>query len=291
MTTRRIRQSLTILGTLLIGLAVPGTPALAAPGRSAQRAPLYYVALGTSLSVGFQPDASGQGQRTDEGYPDQLYGSLLATAPTLQLVKLGCPAETSVTMIAGGICAYAHGAQLDEAVAFLHAHRRFLALVTIDIGANDIEVCGSLTGIDQACVARAFADVAQNLPRILGALRAAAGPDVPIVAMNYYNPFVAAWLTGPAGQQLATESAVGLALFNALLAGLYGFASVPVADVAGAFHSADFSPDPDFPALPRNVVTVCAWTWMCVAPPVGPNIHANAAGYEAIAGAFLAVLP
>jgi hypothetical protein len=47
------------------------------------------------------------------------------------------------------------------------------------------------------------------------------------------------------------------------------------------------------PALgvPLNVLLVCRWTWMCVPPPVGPNIHANADGYAVIAGAFLAVLP
>ena len=40
------------------------------------------------------------------------------------------------------------------------------------------------------------------------------------------------------------------------------------------------------PALPLNVSLICAWTWMCAPPPVGPNIHPNAAGYWVIAGTF-----
>jgi hypothetical protein len=29
------------------------------------------------------------------------------------------------------------------------------------------------------------------------------------------------------------------------------------------------------------------YTWMCAAPPVGPNIHANQLGYGVIANTFL----
>ncbi len=37
---------------------------------------------------------------------------------------------------------------------------------------------------------------------------------------------------------------------------------------------------------PVNVVKICMWTWVCTPPPLGPDNHANAAGYGAIAGAF-----
>jgi len=74
-------------------------PALAAP-ESAQ----YYVSLGTSLAVGIQPAENGVNQRTDEGYADQLFRLLRLTRPRLQLVKLGCPGETSATLMDGGLC-------------------------------------------------------------------------------------------------------------------------------------------------------------------------------------------
>jgi hypothetical protein len=109
--------------------------------------------------------------------------------------------------------------------------------------------------------------------------------------MNYYDPFVVAWLLGPDGQQLAEAASVRLAMFNAMLGGLYAGFSVPVADVAVAFQAGNFTPVPEAGGLPLNVLLACRWTWMCVPPPVGPNIHANAEGYAVIAEAFLAVLP
>jgi hypothetical protein len=38
------------------------------------------------------------------------------------------------------------------------------------------------------------------------------------------------------------------------------------------------------------VARVCQWTWMCVPPPMGPNIHARPEGYRVMAGAFLVAL-
>ena len=42
--------------------------------------------------------------------------------------------------------------------------------------------------------------------------------------------------------------------------------------------------------VPLNVATICQYTYMCDPAPVGPNIHANPAGYEAIALSFASVL-
>src|SRR5580693_1221945 len=83
----------------------------------------YYLALGDSLSQGVQPDASGASVETNEGYPDQLYAMLHRTRPSLRLVRLGCPGETTVTMLHGGICRYRGGSQQAAAEAFLRAHR------------------------------------------------------------------------------------------------------------------------------------------------------------------------
>jgi hypothetical protein len=44
---------------------------------------------------------------------------------------------------------------------------------------------------------------------------------------------------------------------------------------------------PGLGTLPRNVADICQWTWECSAPPRGPNVHANQAGYQVIAQAFL----
>jgi len=261
---------------LLVVLVSPGLAASASPS------PIY-LSLGTSLSVGVQPDEDGKNQLTDEGYADQLHQLLRLRSPRLQLVKLGCPGETSTSMISGegSLCTYPKGSQLAQALVFLRANRGAVSLVTIDMGANDLLICTAGGVIDEDCLPQAFATVQANLSTIVAALRAAA-PRVPIVAMNYYNPLVAFWLQGDAGQVLAQQSAFLAAQFNDLLEAVYRFFHVPVADVARAFHADDFRLVPGI-GLPVNVVLICQWTWMCAPPPQGPNIHANQTGYLVIA--------
>ena len=279
------RSALLRSGLALGFLVFLASPALAAPER-------IYLSLGTSLSVGIQPDENGNNQLTNEGYADQLHQILRIKNRNLQLVKLGCPGETSSTMISGGIpfCPYPLGSQLNQAVAFLKANHRAVSLVTIDIGANDLLDCVVDGVVDVLCVGMGFANVGANLPYILTQLRAAA-PGVPIVAMNYYNPLVASWLQGPAGQAQAVQSAFLLGQFNDLLESIYGdpHFKVPVADVARAFRADDFNIVPVI-GLPVNVLLVCQWTWMCAPPPVGPNVHANRNGYLVIALTFAATL-
>ncbi len=259
----------------------------------------YYVSLGTSLSVGIQPDASGANQLTDDGYADQLFDSIEPDTRELQLLKLGCPGETTTTMMDGGICAYSEGSQLAAAVAFLNAEKDKVELITIDMGANDLLEAGCLVGtaIDFVCINDVSMQISIDLPVILSALRAAADPGTPIVAMNYYNPFLAFWLLGIDGQVLAMESASAVSILNNDMGLTYAQFGIPVADVASAFQSDDFvtivpSPLPppnDF--IPLNVATICLLTYMCKPDPVGPNIHANRNGYGVIARTFAAILP
>ena len=91
-------------------VVVAATAIMACPGCAARTFPVaYYLALGDSLSRGVQPDAAGASVETGQGYADQLYAALLPAHPGLRLVKLGCPRETSRTMIDGGICRYPGG--------------------------------------------------------------------------------------------------------------------------------------------------------------------------------------
>jgi len=242
----------------------------------------YYLALGDSLAIGLQPSATGD-VPTNQGYADDLYAVLRTRLSGLRLAKLGCGGETTATMIHGGICSYAGGSQLAAAVSFLETHH--VRLITLDIGANDIDHCISVTGIDTICVATALASTGTNLPQILTELRTAAGPETPIVAMNYYDPFLALWTLGPAGQMLAKASVQVADHFNSLLQTVYQAFSVPVANVSRAYRINDFTPVP-FLNLPVNVFLTLSWTWAGAAPPLGPDIHPNAVGYAVIAGAF-----
>ncbi len=266
----------------------------------------YYVSLGTSLSVGIQPDSVGLPGLTNQGYADQLFAIIkpsfdAAGPPTreLQLVKLGCPGETLDKMINGGICPYIEGSQLDAAVAFLNANSGMVELVTIDMGGNDFRDGGCIgaTAVDFNCINTVSMQISTDLAAVLTALRNAAGPGTSIVGMNYYNPYLSSWLTDIAGQTLATQSASAVSIFNIDLGLTYATAQMPVADVAAAFESDDFTlvpsslPPPNDFEVPLNVANICLLTYMCDPPPVGPDIHAKTSGYGLIADTFAAVLP
>jgi lysophospholipase L1-like esterase len=252
----------------------------------------YYLALGDSLSQGVQPNAAGTSVPTAQGYPDLVYATLRASHPALRLVRLGCPGETTQTMMHGGICHYSAGSQLAAATAFLRAHRGHVFLVTIDIGANDLEDCGSEPSLTKlaSCMGQ-LPKATANVAGILASLRAAAGPGVRIVGMNYYLPALAEWRSGLLGHMTAQLSEKFAVAYDDLLKRAYGQAGITVADVFGAFETTNFGDPVTVPgvgSVPRNVARICQWTWECAAPPRGPNQHANAAGYRVMANEILA---
>ncbi len=252
----------------------------------------YYLALGDSLSKGVQPDASGVSVETEQGYPGLVYAELRRARPGLRMVTLGCPGETTITMIRGGMCRYPGGSQLAAAVAFLRAHRGHVLLVTIDIGANDPEACGARPNIAKvvSCMGTGIPDAVTNLTRIMSRLNAAAGPGVRIVGMNYYLPALAEWRDGLPGHAVAWVAVRLASAYNSMLAHVYTQSGARVANVFGAFDTADFSRTmtvPGIGTLPRNVARICQWTWECASPPRGPNQHANQLGYQVISRTFL----
>lgn len=280
-----IRPRLVVLA-LVAGLIAAANATFATPAASADGATAvhYYLSLGDSFSVGVQPIGQPPLFETDQGYPDQLYDLLRAQETKLRLVKLGCGGESTRSMRFGSVdpseglsCGppdfylhrYPHKTQLAEAVAFLHAHRTHVSLVTIDIGGNDVIGGG---GVPQ---------IQANLPLILVQLRAAAGPDVPIVGMSYYNPFLVDWFADPASLQPHIDGIVAL---NDVLEGDYAVAGDPVADVEGAFSTTDTTL---VDGVPLDVLRICQWTWMCLAG----DLHPNATGYAVIAHTFEVALP
>src|SRR5215469_329437 len=133
---RRIATSIAVVTVVATAAMAGAAPALAAHRSTATATHSFYLSLGDSLAQGVQPNSSGQSVETNQGYPNQLFTALRMGNPSLRLVKLGCPGETTATMMNGGICSYRGGSQLAAAVAFLRAHRARVSLVTIDIGAN-----------------------------------------------------------------------------------------------------------------------------------------------------------
>lgn len=261
----------------LVGI-VPATSAQAAQGAPPQ-AMGWYLALGDSLAAGYQP---GQGDDLTGGYVGGVLDAVKDDTPKTKLVNVACSGETVVTMVNGGRCSYDEGTQLAEALHFLKAHGKFTRLVTIDIGANDVQRCVSRSplGVDFACVQSGLDDVATLLPAALQQIRAAA-PDAEIVVANYYNPFLAAYLAGPSGQVLAAQSVLLQAQLNGIIAAAASSVGAELADVATAFKSTDTTPValPGVGPVPTNVATICTWTWMCQLT----DIHANDTGYAVMA--------
>ena len=247
----------------------------------------YYLSLGDSLAQGIQPGPAGGDEPTSDGYPDVLATRLRASLPSLRLVKLGCSGETTTTMINGGICRYEAGSQLAQATRFLRSHRGQVALVTIDIGANDPNSCilGQPVSHMLGCLDSRVTEVQRNIDLIMTRIRAAAGPRVLLVGMTYYVPELALWRNGQDGKQLALLTEGFAAGVNQILVKRYHHYDAKVANVFAAFNSGDFGKIKTT-RLPPNVREICALTWMCTPRPRGPNEHANSHGYRVIAAAF-----
>lgn len=278
-----------LAASILAACSGPAPSRLAAINAPAKAPPAsYYLALGDSLARGVQPNAAGVSVETPDGYPDQVYAALHPSRPGLRLVKLGCQGETTVSMINGGICRYPGGSQLATAVDFLQAHRGQVLLVTLDIGANDPESCGGEPTLSQLakCAVKDVPAAVGRLGTIVERLKAAAGPGVRIVGMNYYLPALAEWRNGWSGRVVAWTAEKLAAAYNNMLGRVYASSGIRVANVFGAFDTSDFT-RPAGTSVPRNVARLCQWTWQCAAPPRGPNQHANRAGYQVIAQTFL----
>jgi lysophospholipase L1-like esterase len=292
---RRIAATMAVATVVTTAAMAGGAPAFAAAHRaSSTTTASYYLSLGDSLAQGVQPNSSGTSVETNQGYPNQLFAALRTANPTLKLVKLGCPGETTGTMMNGGICSYTTGSQLAQAAAFLASHRGKVKLVTIDIGANDLNPCLGLPTINQivVCLEQVFPQIQANLTSIMNTLTTAGGSGVPpIIGMTYYDPELANWLKGDAASKELAKDSIALAqAFGNLLSGVYTNFGAKVADVFTAFHTAQFGARvtlPNFGKVPKDVAYICTYTWECAAPPVGPNVHANILGYGIIANTFL----
>jgi lysophospholipase L1-like esterase len=190
-------------------------------------------------------------------------------------------------MISGGgpVCA---SSQLDTALAFLEGHQGQVSLITIDVGINDLLACFGPSGaIDSSCVTGLLPTIRSNLETIVSAIRGAAGPSTRIVGSTFYDPVLFFWLAIDPGLAQANDNQVQR--LNATIVDAFAGEGVPVADVAGAFATGNFSRlvrRGSLGVVPLSVARACDWTWQCAPPPQGPDTHPNDEGYRVMAGAF-----
>lgn len=267
----------------------------AATQTAAAKAPpvRYYLALGDSLSAGFQNhtiatdracadatnDLSGH-----EGYVCLLYRKLLTVYPNLKVVNLGlaaspgedtCSFTTMTTCFGfkprvdtglGDVAPYNinQTSQMAAALAFLKTHRHAAPIITIDLGGNDfLPLLGMALKGDLADAVKALpateTTAATNLNMIVKTLHKAA-PKARIALVNQYDPF-SGMPAGAIPTQLAAFITQALTQWSASVLHIAVRYHTAYADVYTAFLGQG-------PVL-TNIL----------GPIDYPNIHCNDLGY------------
>lgn len=277
------RITLIAVGALILVLVLAGIDLLVLAQHNPNtvlKKPHYYLALGDSLTFGYQPDLN-----FTDGFADKVYARLTEADVTSE-VNFACAGESTTTMIQGGcIGRYAHhgsytGAQLDAAVDFLQDHPGQVSPITLEIGANDMlpdwheATCGPdpNSATDLATMdANLTKTILPRLTQVLGASAMVRTGD--LVMLNYYNPFA----------QECPDSAAFVNTFNQHLAADAAQFGVPIVDIYAAFGG-DAQMATNIckgPADPSGVHH--PYTWMC--NPQFNDFHPTTDGYGVMASA------
>jgi lysophospholipase L1-like esterase len=286
---RHPRHGLRALGALAVICGVlTGVLGAAQAAQAAGTSKTYYVSLGDSYSVGYQPDRG-----STPGYT-----VVVAKATRLTLVNFGCGGATTTSLVSsvgcpdvlphttGGVT-YPTTTQEAAALSFLNAHRGHIGLITVSIGGNDVTACASQAN-PISCVGTAVAGMKKNVTSLAAALRTAAGPKVPLIGLTYPDVILGSYVypTNPANASVLSLAKLSVVAFKSLinpaLTKAYGSAQGSLVDVTkatGAYvpltktvHSRTYG------TIPAAVASVCTLTWFCAQG----NIHATTKGYTLI---------
>ncbi|WP_377641452.1 SGNH/GDSL hydrolase family protein [Oryzobacter terrae] len=247
------------------------------PSQTPAEEEALYVALGDSLAAGYQP---GGTELRDSAYPALATSRLAGDGADLRLENLGCSGETTTSLLEGGKCDFDEGSQIAQAESVLAAAKGNVGLVTIDIGGNDLLRCVRLqTGIDTACVDQGVATVRKNLPTILDRLTTAAGDDVPVLVIGYYNPWVAAKALDQPIKGVDAAAKAYTRLSTTIEKAAEG-AGATFVGLDEAFATNDTTPTTiGGRSVPENAARVCTLTNLCTAR----DIHFSDEGAATVA--------
>jgi lysophospholipase L1-like esterase len=277
-------------------LAALGALALvpAAQAKSTQ----YYVSLGDSYAVGYQP---GKGN-TKDGFVYQVPGLAKKRGYNLKVVNFGCGGATTTSMMKAIGCPKAGlgpGAkpfkktQIAAATDFIKANRKKVALITVSISGNDVTKCAQATDAIQ-CVTDAQTAIKDNVGTAAKQLRSAAGSKPVIVGTTYPDVILGGWVNpgGPGAENLAKLSVVAFqSLINPSLKASYAEGKGKFVDVTketGAYGDINVTETlAPYGSIPKPVADVCRISWYCEKR----DIHLNRAGYGIIAKMVAGELP
>ncbi len=220
MAPRKLSVTVAVAIAALLGVAAAPAAAASSPRAPAVSAGSRYLAIGDSVTFGYQesfvvPAPNYHRPASFLGYPEQLGAEL-----HLIVANAACPGETSASLIdptaqsngcengpgsSGGyrtafpLHVRYSGSQLAYAVRYLKKHRD-VTLVSLMIGANDLFLCQETThdGCTSATELDAtLAKVRHNVRQILSAIRHKAHYRGQLAILNYYSlDYTSAFVTG-----------------------------------------------------------------------------------------------
>ena len=276
---------------LLAGLALAVS---ASPADAATKKPIY-VSLGDSLAWSYTKNADGTVGQNKRGFTELVAAKARKSRKygrKLVLKKFGCPGETTGSYLTGDTAARLgnrdcgfNKSQHADSLAYIKKNRKRIGFITLAVGANNFTPCAAGGSVDVPCVQRGNETLDKDLPKIYRELRKAAGSKAKIVVINLYDPYLALYLQGGQYRELALLT-VDLARQIAQKIETFGLArKFKIADTFNAFKTTQTTQTTtvNSQAIPVAVAQICAYTFMCQRPPVGPDIHPNDAGYASIA--------
>jgi len=299
----RILRSFKLSWVVALALSASIVGLLVTPTVSQATTTKYYVSLGDSYSVGYQPKPLPGGATAG-------YTGYVAKKEHLTLKNFGCGGATTSSILTFDGCVAPYGppakydgvsypgqTQAAAAEAFITAHHGQIGLITVSIGGNDVTSCATQPD-PTTCVTGRMPGIKANVAALAEGLRSAAGPGVPIIGLTYPDVLLGAWVNpgGSSGQSLAKLSVTAFKLLiNPGLSKSYATALTPkpakadegfvdVTKDTGAYvpltKTVTLAP---YGKIPSAVAQVCKLTWYCTLQ----NIHAKTVGYNDI-GKFIA---
>jgi lysophospholipase L1-like esterase len=235
--------ALTICAAAPFAVVTASASAKAPKAKGAEVTPgSRYLALGDSVTFGYEessvvPAPDYQDASSFLGYPEQLGSELHLT-----VANASCPGETSSSLVDASAQSNGcenivgspnvgyrrsfplhvnyNGSQLAFALSYLHAHRD-VKLVSLMIGANDYFVCQVTT--KDACASSSeqqavLATVAQNVRKILSAIRHTAHYRGQLAIVNYYSLNYASSATNALSAALNNTMDTAAAPFHVVVA-------------------------------------------------------------------------
>jgi lysophospholipase L1-like esterase len=264
--------TLVVLAILLVAALVGIDLLVLSRNNPAQAfSPHYYMALGDSLSFGYQPNLD-----FSSGFADDVFNDLHQVNVT-NIVNYACAGESTTTMIRGGcVGKFLHhgsysGAQEQAAIDFLNdpAHAGSVSPITLELGSNDVlpdwdQTTCTATSTAETDLAKMDANLTETiLPNLLAALGTGATAHTgDLHLLNYYNPFAKECPNStPFIHELNDHLQADAAKFR-----------IAVVDVYNAFGGDN--------AMASHI---CDYTWICNTQ--FHDVHPTNLGYRTIAKA------